>query len=186
MKGRPRAGPSLWPPARVAAMRTGSRRGLLALAALLAGLVFFGAAVVSSTFGPASGSARIPGLFASVRIETDSHGLVTVRAASPADAFFGLGYAHARDRLWQIEFQRRIAAGRLSEILGKRLVETDRFLRTVGFRRAAAEALVSLSPAARETLEAYSAGVNGFLAAERARPIEFRLLRAEAETFGPV
>src|SRR5262249_59938627 len=141
------------------------------LGPLLAGLVFVGAAVVSSTFGAASGSARIPGLSASVRIETDSHGLVTVRAASPADAFFGLGYAHARDRLWQIEFQRRIAAGRLSEILGKRLVETDRFLRTVGFRRAAAEALKGLSAAARSQLDSYAAGVNAFLASSRARPV---------------
>jgi penicillin G amidase len=128
----------------------------------------------------------VVGISRPVRIETDSLGIVTIRAGGPVDAFYGLGYAHARDRLWQMEFQRRIASGRLAEILGRRLVETDRFLRTIGFRRAAAEALVSLSPAARETLEAYAAGVNAFLAADGARPIEFRLLRAEAEPLGPV
>src|SRR5262249_3940467 len=126
-------------------MRTWTRRALLALAALLAGLAFFTAAVVDSTFAKARGAAPIPGSSGPVRIETDAHGLVTVRASSPADAIFGLGYAHARDRLWQMEFQRRIAAGRLSEILGKRLFETDRFLRTIGFRRAAVEALKGLS-----------------------------------------
>jgi penicillin amidase len=128
----------------------------------------------------------VAGISGAVRIETDAHGIITIRAGSPSDAFFGLGYAHARDRLWQMEFQRRIASGRLAEILGRRLVETDRFLRTIGFRRAGAEALASLSAAARGALESYAAGVNRFLAAEPARPIEFRLLRVEAEPFGPV
>ena len=164
-------------------MSTRRRRALLALAALLAGLLFFGAAVVRSTFPQAEGSARIRGIAAPVRIETDSHGLVTIRAGSAADASFGLGYAHARDRLWQMEFQRRIAAGRLSEILGRRLVETDRFLRTIGFRRAAEEALKGLSAAARSQLDSYAAGVNAFLASSSARPIEFTILRIEAEPF---
>src|SRR6266496_5855786 len=84
-----------------------------------------------------------------------------------------------------MDFQRRIGSGRLSEILGKRLVETDRFLRTIGFRRAAEEALRGLSPGARAQLEAYAAGVNQFLATSSSRPIEFRLLRFEAEPFTP-
>src|SRR5262249_46360393 len=164
----------------------GGRRALVAAGALLAGVAILFAALVQSTFPRKQGSRPVVGISGPVRIETDSRGIVTIRAGGPTDAFYGLGYAHARDRLWQMEFQRRIASGRLAEILGRRLVETDRFLRTIGFRRAASEALAPLPPAARETLEAYSAGVNGFLAAERARPIEFRLLRAEAETFGPV
>jgi penicillin amidase len=85
-----------------------------------------------------------------------------------------------------MEFQRRIGAGRLSEILGKRLVETDRFLRTVGFRRAAADAVAALSPAARARLDAYAAGINQYLATSSARPIEFRLLRASAPPFDAV
>ena len=129
---------------------------------------------------------RVSRISARVRIETDAHGIVTVRAGSPSEAFFGMGYVHARDRLWQMEFQRRIASGRLAEVLGRRLVETDRFLRTVGFRRAAAEALAGLSPAARAQLEAYAAGANQFLATSASRPIELRLLRVEPEPFDPV
>ena len=85
-----------------------------------------------------------------------------------------------------MEFQRRIGAGRLSEILGARLVETDRFLRTVGFRRAAADALRALTPPTRARLDAYAAGINQYLATSTARPIEFRLLRASAAPFDAV
>jgi penicillin amidase len=85
-----------------------------------------------------------------------------------------------------MEFQRRIGSGRLSEILGQRLVETDRFLRTIGFRRAAADALQALAPAPRAQLDAYAAGINQFLATSSARPIEFRLLRASAAPFDAV
>ncbi len=162
------------------------RKTLLILAVPAAAVAVLCAVVVASTFPPVEGSRRVPGISGPVRIETDANGIVTIRARSALDASFGLGFSHARDRLWQMEFQRRIASGRLAEILGKRLVETDRFLRTIGFRRAAAEALRSLSPAARAQLEAYSAGANRFLAASAARPIELRLLRVAPEPFEPV
>lgn len=119
-------------------------------------------------------------------IETDGHGVPTIRAASARDALFGLGYVHARDRLWQIDYQRRIASGRLAEILGPRLVETDRFLRTVGFRRAALAAWEGLSAETRASVEAYVRGLNAYLATSSARPIEFRILRCRAEPFDPV
>src|SRR6476646_4222915 len=154
--------------------------GLLAAGAIVAG------AAVYSTFPRRSGTVRVAGLSGPVRIETDALGIPTIRAGSPLEAAFGLGYVHARDRLWQMELQRRIGSGRLSEILGERLVETDRFLRTVGFRRAAAAALAGLAPAVRAQLDAYSAGANQFLATSKARPIEFRLLRIAAEPFDAV
>src|SRR5512140_1985200 len=90
--------------------------GLVLAAALL------GALAVFSTFPRRDGSVRVAGIAGPVRIETDSLGIPTIRAGSPLEAAFGLGYAHARDRLWQMEFQRRIGSGRLSEILGERLV----------------------------------------------------------------
>ncbi|MEO8349573.1 MAG: penicillin acylase family protein, partial [Acidobacteriota bacterium] len=129
---------------------------------------------------------RVAGVSGPVTIETDAHGVPTIRAVSASDALFGLGYVHARDRLWQIEYQRRIGSGRLAEILGPRLVETDRFLRTIGFRRAALSAWATLSPEARASVEAYVRGLNAFLATSSARPIEFRLLRFRAEPFDAV
>ena len=129
---------------------------------------------------------RVAGVVAPVTIETDAHGVPTIRASTGGDALFGLGYVHARDRLWQMEYQRRIGAGRLAEILGPRLVETDRFLRTVGFRRAALSAWRSLSPRARPLVESYVRGINAFIASSSARPIEFRILRCSPAPFDPV
>jgi penicillin G amidase len=155
---------------------------LIAALAVAAGL----ALLAVSTFSRKSGEQRVVGLSAPISIDRDAHGVPTVRAASTADALFGLGYAHAQDRLWQMDFQRRIGSGRLAEILGPRLIDTDRFLRTVGFRRAAEASWQALSPETRALLEAYTAGVNAFLSANRARPVEYRILRAEPETFAPV
>ena len=139
-----------------------------------------------STFPRKSGTVRVAGLSAPMTIETDPHGVPTIRAATETDALFGLGYAHARDRLWQMEYQRRIGAGRLAEILGPAAVESDRFLRTIGFRRAAESAWKSLSVPARRKVEAYVSGVNAFLASSSARPIEFRILRFAPGRFDPV
>src|SRR6266508_757797 len=159
------------------------RAALLALTALAAAGAILCAWAVRSTFPRESGTQRVAGIVERVRIETDLQGIVTIRANRPLDAIFGIGYVHARDRLWQMDFQRRIGSGRLSEILGKRLVETDRFLRTIGFRRAAEEALRSLAPGARAQLDTYVAGVNHFLGTSGSRPIEFRLLRFSPEPF---
>ncbi|MGE5276009.1 MAG: penicillin acylase family protein [Acidobacteriota bacterium] len=155
-------------------------------------LVLLGAAagglglLAASTFSRESGERSVRGLSAPVSIERDAHGVPTIRAASPADALFGLGYAHAQDRLWQMEFQRRIGSGRLAEILGRRLVETDRFLRTIGFRRAAEAAWSALSEETRKALESYAAGINAFLSADGARPVEFRILRCRPEPFAAI
>ena len=138
------------------------------------------------TFPKESGTVRVAGAAAGIAIETDARGVPTIRARSIPDAVFGLGYAHARDRLWQMEFERRVGSGRLAEILGESLVPADRFLRTVGFRRAAESAWRSLSPEARGLLEAYARGVNAYLATSSRRPIEFRLLRVDPEPWQPV
>ena len=153
---------------------------------IAAGIAVILVLLVGSTLAKESGRVRLAGLAAPVTIETDGRGIPTIRAASPSDALFGLGYVHARDRLWQIEYQRRIGAGRLSEILGPRLVETDRFLRTIGFRRAALAAWKNLSAEARASVESYVRGMNAFLAASSARPIEFRILRFRPEPFDAV
>lgn len=123
------------------------------------------------------------GIAGPVFVETDSRGIPTIRAGSLADALFGLGWAHARDRLWQMELQRRIGAGRLAEALGAKLLPTDRLLRTVGFRRAAQAAVTALSPAGRRSLASYRFGVNAFLASSTSRPIEMRVLRLAPEPF---
>jgi penicillin amidase len=159
---------------------------LVALAVMAGAAVIAFIALALSTFPRSSGTVKVAGIAAPVTIETDAHGVPTIRAASEPDALFGLGYVHARDRLWQVEYQRRIGAGRLAEILGPRLVETDRFLRTIGFRRAAESAWRALPAQQRRLLEAYTGGLNAYLASSWARPIEFRILRCPASPFEPV
>jgi penicillin amidase len=158
----------------------GSLLGVFTLAVLGAG------ALVLSTLPSRRGRARVAGLRSAVRIETDARGIPTIRAGSIDDVLFGLGWVHARERLWQMEFQRRVGAGRLAEVLGPRLLPTDRFLRTVGFRRAAESAWASLSPAARARVGAYRGGINAYLASTTIRPPEARLLRVTIAPFDDV
>lgn len=159
------------------------KRVAVIAAALAAVAATLAATLVVSTFARESGRVRVPGLRRTILLELDDAGVPTVRGATVDDVFFGLGYVHARDRLWQMEFQRRVGGGRLSELLGPRLIESDRFLRTIGFRRAAETALENLSPRSRQLFETYVAGINAFLAVRSSLPAEFRLLRARPEPF---
>src|SRR6187401_1969017 len=134
------------------------------------------------------GEAGVQGISAPIEIVRDADAIPHVFASNKADALFGLGYVHAQDRLWQMEFQRRIGHGRLSEIFGAATIPQDRFLRTVGFGRAARSAWEHLPLEARRQIEAYVAGVNAFIASHHGRmlPPEFTLLRFEPEPFsGP-
>lgn len=131
------------------------------------------------------GEIRLAGLSAPVEIQRDRYGIPHVRAQSLEDAVFGLGFAHAQDRLWQMEMNRRIAAGRLAEILGPGALETDRFLRTLGVRRAAEANLRHSEPETRRLLDAYAAGVNAFLATDPVLPPEFWITGARPGPWTP-
>ncbi len=131
------------------------------------------------------GTLKLAGIQGPVEIIRDSHGIPYIYAASDHDAFFGLGYAHAQDRLWQMEMQRRIGAGRLSEIFGEKTLETDEFLRTAGFYRAAEAAWPALSPETQDALQAYTDGVNAYLASGRQLPPEFTILGVRPEPWRP-
>ncbi len=132
-----------------------------------------------------SGTVRVAGLRAPVEIIRDTDDVPHIRAASEADALFALGYVHAQERLWQMEFQRRVAQGRLSEILGPAAVKSDRLLRTIGLARAAHATWMHLDGNVRGLVESYVAGINAFLAGHRggSLPIEFALLRVSPEAW---
>ncbi|HET7866068.1 MAG TPA: penicillin acylase family protein, partial [Burkholderiaceae bacterium] len=133
------------------------------------------------------GSLAVAGAHAELRIERDRYGIPTIHAASLRDAIFGLGFVHAQDRLWQLETHRRIGAGRLAEALGPAALDTDRFLRALGVRRAAAAQWARLEPGDRALMEAYAAGINAFLHDHlRARPPEFLVLGLQPESWDPV
>ena len=134
------------------------------------------------------GAVTVAGIGAPVDIVRDADAIPHIFAKSKADALFGLGYVHAQDRLWQMEFQRRIGFGRLSEIFGAAALPQDRFLRTVGFGRAARSAWQSSPDWVKQQVNAYVAGVNAFIATHHgsALPPEFSLLRFAPEPWtGP-
>jgi penicillin amidase len=132
------------------------------------------------------GRIAVRGLAGEVRIARDGDGVPLIAAGSDEDAAFGLGFAHAQDRLFQMEMQRRYGAGRLAEIFGSQAVAIDRQMRVLGLYRLAEAELPLLSPAVRRGFEAYAAGVNAFLAERRgALPPEFLLLRFRPEPWRP-
>ncbi len=132
------------------------------------------------------GTLALEGLKAPVEVLRDGNGIPYIRATSTHDAYFALGFVHAQDRLWQMEFNRRLGSGRLSEVLGQRTVELDRFMRTLGLYRLAQASFETLSQEAREATIAYSAGVNAYLEAhEGAWAPEYYLLRFRPEPWRP-
>jgi penicillin G amidase len=156
---------------------------LLAAAAMAAGYVY-----LRRSLPDFDAEASVAGLSASVDIVRDADAIPHVFATNKLDGLFGLGYVHAQDRLWQMEFQRRVGHGRLSEIFGATTVPQDRFLRTVGFGRAARSAWDRLPAETRRQVDAYVAGVNAFISTHHGAqlPPEFTILRFEPEPFtGP-
>ncbi len=112
-----------------------------------------------------AGDLQLPGLDGDVRVSRDLNGIAQIVAGSPHDLFIAQGYVHAQDRFWQMEVWRHIGAGRLSELFGPSTLATDRFIRTMDFRGAAQRDIDAVSQAARDALQAYADGVNGWLAA---------------------
>jgi penicillin G amidase len=161
-------------------------RGLAALV-LLVGLTAGGTWLFArSSLPKVSGSTTVAGLGAPLEIVRDRSGVPHIFAQSRNDAYFGLGYAHAQDRLWQMELSRRTAAGRISELVGPPALEVDKLLRTLGLYRLAEIRAQRASPEARAVLAAYAAGVNAYLAGHNgALPPEFLVLRASPEPWQP-
>jgi penicillin amidase len=147
-------------------------------------------ALVGRDPGPAPRGALVAkGLHAPAYVVRDPFGVPHVEAASLPDAYLALGFAHAQDRLWQMELSRRSARGRLAELFGERALEQDRLARTLGFAESARIEATKLSRETRAALDAYSAGVNAWLAEIAAnretRPFELRWLAIDPEPWTP-
>jgi penicillin amidase len=171
------------------ARRSAARRGAGILFLLLL-LVAGGAYLYLRTSLPQTdGRISVKGLHGAVTITRDREGVPHITAGDDDDAAFGLGFAHAQDRLFQMEAMRRYGAGRLAEIFGETAVSVDRQMRVLGLYRAAEAEFPLLSPAAQRGLEAYAAGVNAFITtrggAFAALPPEFLMFRFTPEPWRP-
>jgi penicillin amidase len=147
---------------------------------ILAAMVMIALAVLlyiyCSTRNPVSGVLALDGLQDEVVVTRDQYGVPHIKADNDDDAFFALGFLHAQDRFWQMEFQRHIFKGTLSEMFGAATIEQDKFLRTLGFYRSAQQAWTVLSPQAKNIIHSYTKGVNSFLQHGNL-PVQFQILR---------
>lgn len=149
---------------------------------------------------PVRGQHRVPGVRADVHVSYTDGGIPHVVATSSADLFFAQGYLTAADRLFQMDMFRRSARGELAEIIGGRetpwrdltslfrgwsMVDVDHFMRSLALVASARASVDTLSPDARASLEAYSAGVNAWMT-EGAFPLECQLLRYRPRAWTPI
>jgi len=126
-----------------------------------------------------SGTINLAKLDAAVKITFDKMGIPQVWAKSAHDAWFALGWLHAGDRLFHSDVIRRIATGRLAELLGRRVLEIDIQQRRMGHHKRAREAVKNLDDKTRGYLEAYSAGINSWVAEAKSLPFEYTLLSSD-------
>jgi len=131
---------------------------------------------------------RIParGMEYAASITRNEAGVPFITARSGHDAYFALGWIHAQDRLWQMETQRRVGAGRLAEIVGEAGLKSDRFMRTLGLYRLAENSFSSLDESTQNSLKAYAEGVNAWIKDNYHRlPPEFLVLGLRPEPWKP-
>ena len=153
--------------------------GVAGLAGLAGGAYFM---LMRRPLPKVKGELSLQGLHEPVEIITDRYGVPHIYAQNEDDLFFAQGYVHAFERLWQMELNRRISSGRLSEIFGELALETDKFARRLGMHRAADEATRQLPEHSKRILDAYAQGVNAFIERNQNKlPLEFTILRFKPE-----
>ncbi len=140
------------------------------------------ALVLISSSVSARSPLQIDGLDSHAVVIRDSDGMVHILARTEHDLVFLQGWAHARDRLYQMDEQRRTASGTLAELLGAAALPSDVTLRTAGLRRAAERSLAVMSPEGLAALDAYAAGVNAYVATN---PLPAQYVGLEIATFEP-
>jgi penicillin G amidase len=121
-----------------------------------------------------------------VSVERDRWGVPHIAADNARDLWFAEGFCHGQDRLWQMDFYRRVVSGRVSEMAGPEGLPIDRLMLTLGIRRTAEREAEALDPELRALLERFCEGVNAAAASARAMPFEMQLLRLGWKPWRPV
>ena len=170
-------------------------KGLIKLILLLIPLVVLAAGVgmlwASRSQAPADGATQIAGLGGEVTITRDRNGVPHIKAGTRADVAAGLGFAHAQDRLWQMEVSRMAGQGRLSEMFGETTVGSDIWLRTMGIHEAAEASMSVMDADTMAMLEGYARGVNAWIdrtpqVFSSKLPPEYLILGYKPEPWRPV
>ncbi|QUI62047.1 hypothetical protein GSF04_05715 [Pseudoalteromonas sp. A22] len=161
-----------------------SRFGLFIITPLFA-VFLTGYNMLCESVSDAEQPVLLNGINDEVVIVRDEAGIPAITGKSDNDVFFAMGFIQAQDRLWQMEHNRRLAQGRLSEIFGIDQLDTDKWMRTLGLYRASERAQQRLGAGAKQALESYSQGVNAWINQAEQLPAEFELFDYLPEPWSP-
>lgn len=158
---------------------------LLVLALLLSVWIVW---TIRRSFPELNGKATLAGLSKDVTVQRDKWGIPQLYGDDAGDLLRAQGYVHAQDRFWEMDFRRHVTAGRLSELFGKTTLDTDKAVRTMGWRRVAQQELNLVGPQTRSYLEAYAQGVNAWLKAHKdtsTQSLEYAVLGFQRTGYNP-
>nr|WP_113968455.1 penicillin acylase family protein [Rossellomorea aquimaris] len=156
---------------------------------IMLGILIFANYYIDRSLPVTTGSISLKGLSEDVEVIRDKDGVPHILAQNEKDLYMAQGYVQAQDRLFQMDLSRRQASGRLSEVVGEKAVNRDKFFRTFGLRRAAEVSFAAYPDEAKQLLEWYAGGVNAYMqeATDEGRlPIEFTLLGYKPEKWTPI
>ncbi len=160
---------------------------VLVIFLVVASLATLALGTVRRSMPETEGRLALPGLAGPVEVLRDDHGVPQIYADTPEDLFEAQGYVHAQDRFYEMDVRRHITSGRLSELFGPSQVETDSYIRTLGWRRVAEQELPLLSSSTRRYLDAYASGVNAYIRGRSTGDIslEYSLLSLQGLRYTP-
>ncbi|MCG6573112.1 penicillin acylase family protein [Pseudomonas sp. AF32] len=153
------------------------KRSLIALLSLVVTAIIVAGGYLYSKQPTRQGTVQLAGLHGTVTVRYDERGVPHIRAGNEADMYRALGYVHAQDRLFQMEIMRRLARGELAEVLGPKLLDTDKLMRSLRIRERAASYVAEQDHQAPAWLamQAYLDGINLYQNSHT-RPLEFDVL----------
>ena len=156
----------------------------LVIILITVGLLFN--SLTKKSFYEESGEVSVDGISKQVKIYKSELGVSHIFADNEEDMYFSLGYTHAQDRLWQMDLGRRVAEGKLAEILGEEVLNYDILFRTIGINKIADRQAANLSAKSISILNSYCKGVNYFIEKNSSNlPLEFDILNYKPETWKP-
>ncbi len=167
------------------------KRVLLVLAVVVLLLLAVGAGggywFATKSLPQINGTLQVTGLRSKVEVVRDPVGIPHIYADNADDLFFAQGYVEAQDRLWEMEYNRRVGSGTLSDIFGATTIKQDRYLRTMGLARAAQADVAAMSEQYRHPLQMFANGVNAFIDTHQDNlPLEFTILGFKPAPWSPV
>ena len=159
----------------------------IALVLLLIACLVTAVVLVRRPFPQTTGTIDVPGLVGTVEVVRDAHGIPQLYGDSMDDLMRAQGYVHAQDRFFEMDVRRHATAGRLAEMFGKDALESDEYVRTMGWRRVAERELALVSPETRSALQAYADGVNAYLDTHSPSQIavEYTVMNAGGHDYRP-